>query len=40
MYAGVVTAGKLLVEDRNGNLLREEDFDPAPLLALSLVGRF
>jgi hypothetical protein len=40
LYAGVVTAGSLLVEDRNGNLLREEDFDPAPLFALTLIGRF
>jgi hypothetical protein len=40
LYAGVLTAGKLIVEDRNGNLLREEEFDPAPLIALTFVARF
>lgn len=40
LYAGVLTAGKLIVEDRNGNLLREEEFDPAPLIALTFLARF
>jgi hypothetical protein len=41
LFAGVVTAGKLVVEDRNGNLVREDDLDNvAPLFALTLVGRF
>jgi hypothetical protein len=41
LYAGVVTAGKLVVEDRNGNLVREDDLDNvAPLFALTLIGRF
>ena len=40
LYAGVVAGGRLRVEDPSGNVLREDDFDPAPLFALTLVGRF
>lgn len=40
MYAGVVAAGRLRVEDPSGNKLRQDDFDPAPLLAVTFLGRF
>jgi len=40
IYAGVVTGGRLSVEDPSGNELRQVDFDPAPLLAVSFLGRF
>lgn len=33
LYAGVVAGGRLRVEGPSGNLLREDEFDPAPLLA-------
>lgn len=39
-YGGVVTGGTLRVEDSSGNKVREEDFDPAPLVGLTFVGRF
>ena len=40
MYAGVVAGGRLRVEDPSGNTLRQDDFDPAPLLAVTFLGRF
>jgi hypothetical protein len=40
MYAGVVAGGRLEVDDSSGNTLRRDDFDPAPLLAVTLLGRF
>lgn len=40
LYVGAVAQGRLRVEDRNGNLLREDDFDLAPLFALAVLGRF
>jgi hypothetical protein len=40
MYAGVVVGGRLRVEDPSGNTLRQDDFDPAPLLAVTFLGRF
>ncbi len=40
LYAGVVTAGQLRVEDPDGNGLREVDVDPAPLLGLTFSARF
>jgi len=40
LYAGVVTAGQLRVEDSSGNALREVDFDPALLLGAALTARF
>jgi hypothetical protein len=36
----VVTGGKLTVENASGDKVREEDFDPAPLVGLTFVGRF
>ena len=40
MYGGVVVGGRLRVEDPSGNTLRQDDFDPAPLLAVTFLGRF
>jgi hypothetical protein len=40
LYVGALAQGRLRVEDRNGNLLREDDFGLAPLFALTLLGRF
>jgi hypothetical protein len=40
LYAGVVTAGQLRVEDPSGRQLREVDVDPAPLLAVTFSARF
>ena len=40
LYAGVVTAGQLRVEDPDGNALREVDVDPAPLVGLTFSARF
>jgi hypothetical protein len=40
LYAGVIANGQLRVEDAQGNELREVDFDPAPLLAVSFSARF
>ena len=40
LYAGVVTAGELRVDDSSGNSLRKVDFDPAPFFAATFTGRF
>ncbi len=40
LYAGAVVGGELRVEDSSGNLLREESFDPAPLLGATFRMRF
>ena len=40
LYAGVIADGRLRVEDRSGNLVREDDFDPAPFVGATLLGRF
>lgn len=40
LYVGVVAAGELRVEDASGNLLRKTDYDPAPFVAATFVGRF
>ena len=39
-YGGVVTGGSLRVENSSGDLVQKENFDPAPLLGLTLTGRF
>jgi hypothetical protein len=39
LYAGVVTAGQLRVEDPNGNAVREVDVDPAPLVGVTFSAR-
>jgi hypothetical protein len=40
LYAGVVAAGEFRVEDSSGNVLRKEDYDPAPFLGVTFSGRF
>ncbi len=40
LYAGVVAAGELRVEDSSGNAVRSEDFDLAPLVGLNVTARF
>jgi hypothetical protein len=40
LYAGVVAGGELRVEDQNGNLLRKEEFDLAPIIGLNVTARF
>ena len=40
LYAGVVAAGELRLENSSGNTLVKEDFDPAPFIALSFMARF
>ena len=40
LYAGVVVAGELRVDDSSGNRLRKVDFDPAPFFAATFTGRF
>lgn len=40
LYAGVVAAGELRVYDPSGNKLRDDDFDPAPLLGATVIVRF
>jgi hypothetical protein len=40
LYAGVVVAGELRVENASGNLLRKTEYDPAPFVAATFVGRF
>jgi len=40
LYAGVVTAGRLSVEDASGQVLREVDFGTAPLFGATFAARF
>ncbi len=40
LYGGVVVAGELRVDDPSGNTLRKVDYDPAPFVAATFVGRF
>jgi hypothetical protein len=40
LYGGVIAGGTLRVEGPSGNLVREEDFDLAPLVGFNFVGRF
>lgn len=40
LYAGVVAAGQLRVEDPSGNAVREVDTDPAPLVGVTFSARF
>lgn len=39
-YVGVVLDGRLRVEDRDGNVLQQADYDPALMLGLTVVSRF
>ncbi len=38
--AEVALGGELKLDDKNGNNLREENYDPAAYLGLRVVGRF
>jgi len=38
LLGGVVVAGEVELEDRNGNRLRKEDYDPAAYVGLRLLG--
>jgi len=40
LYLGTVVQARLRVENSQGNLLREDDFDLAALIGLTLTGRF
>jgi len=40
LYGGAVVAGQLRLENSSGGLLRDDDFDPAPLFGLTFIGRF
>jgi hypothetical protein len=40
LYAGVVVAGELRVEDSSGNLVAKDDFDPSPIVGANLTLRF
>lgn len=40
LYAGAVVGGKVRLEDRDGNEIRDVSFDPAPLLGATLTYRF
>lgn len=40
LYGGVLLGGTVKWENSNGGELLDEDFDPAPFLAISLTGRF
>ena len=40
LYAGAVTAGSLTVEDTAGRVLREVEFDTAPLLGITFSARY
>ncbi len=40
LYAGAVVGGELRVEDPDGNTLRKESFDPAPLVGATFRMRF
>jgi len=39
-YGGVIAAGNIRVEGPSGNLVREDDFDLAPLVGFNFVSRF
>jgi hypothetical protein len=40
LFAGVVTGGNLRVDDSSGNRVRDVDYDPAPFVGATFVGRF
>lgn len=39
-YAGLVTAGRLRIEDSSGRALSQVDFDTAPLFGATFSARF
>jgi hypothetical protein len=40
LYAGALFVGRLLVDDRSGHEVAEQEFDPAPLVGSTLSARF
>lgn len=40
LYSGLLVGGSIELENSNGGDLADSDFDPAPILAFSLSGRF
>jgi len=40
LYAGAAVGGRLRVEDSGGHKIAAADFDPAPIVALTVSGRF
>lgn len=40
LYGGAVVGGTLRLEDASGNLIKKQSFKTAPLVGVSLVGRF
>lgn len=40
LYAGAMLGGEMSVDDRNGNRIVSDRYDPAPFLALALSARF
>ena len=40
LYGGAVVGGTLRLEDASGNLIKKQSFKTAPLIGVSLVGRF
>ena len=40
LYAGLVTAGQLRVEDSSGNDLNQADFDTVPFFGATFSARF
>jgi hypothetical protein len=40
LFGGVLLGGSIELENSNGGTLVDSDFDPAPILAISLSGRF
>jgi hypothetical protein len=38
LLAGVALAGEVRLDDRHGNTLREQDYDPAPYVGLRFIG--
>jgi len=40
LLGGVAVAGKVELDDRDGNLLRKADYDPAAYVGLRVLGRF
>lgn len=39
-YVGVILDGRVRVEDRHGNTLQQDDYDPALMVGLTVVSRF
>jgi hypothetical protein len=40
LFLGAIVAGELQVENLSGDLLQEDDFDPAPFVGLTFTARF